>query len=103
MDYGSIIKYVGSRFSSCYSNSNYYSNIGEWLDWYKGYIKSFHTVKVSNGLTTPTREIYALKMAKRVCEDWASSMLNEDELITVYCLLAISLSSQALPLGIRNL
>lgn len=83
MDYGSIIKYVGSRFSSCYSNSNYYSNIGEWLDWYKGYIKSFHTIKVSNGLTTPTREIYALKMAKRVCEDWASSMLNEDVKIVI--------------------
>lgn len=83
MDYGSIIKYVGSRFSSCYSNSNYYSNIGEWLDWYKGYIKSFHTIKVSNGLTTPTREIYSLKMAKRVCEDWASSMLNEDVKIVI--------------------
>lgn len=83
MDYGSIIKYVGSRFSSCYSNSNYYTNIGEWLDWYKGTLKSFHTVKVSNGLTTPTREIYALKVAKRVCEDWSSSMLNEDVKIVI--------------------
>lgn len=83
MDYGSIIKYVGSRFSSCYSNSNYYTNIGEWLDWYKGTLKSFHTVKVSNGLTTPTREIYALKMAKRVCEDWSSSMLNEEVKIVI--------------------
>lgn len=83
MDYGSIIKYVGSRFSSCYSNSSYYSYIGTWLDWYKGNIKSFHTIKVSNGLTTPTREIYSLKMAKRVCEDWASSMLNEDVKIVI--------------------
>lgn len=77
MDYGSIIKFVTNRFSSCYTNSNYYTNIGEWLEWYRGNVKSFHSVKVSNGLTTPTREIYALKMAKRVCEDWASSMLNE--------------------------
>lgn len=83
MDYGSIIKYVGSRFSSCYSNSNYYTNIGEWLDWYKGTLKSFHTVKISNGLTTPTRDIYALKVAKRVCEDWSSSMLNEDVKIVI--------------------
>lgn len=83
MDYGSIIKYIGSRFSSCYTNSNYYTNIGEWLDWYKGTLKSFHTVKVSNGLTTPTREIYALKVAKRVCEDWSSSMLNEDVKIVI--------------------
>lgn len=83
MDYGSIIKFVTNRFSSCYTNSNYYTNIGEWLEWYRGNVKSFHSVKVSNGLTTPTREIYALKMAKRVCEDWASSMLNEDVNIVV--------------------
>lgn len=77
MDYDSIIKFVTNRFSSCYTNSSYYTNIGEWLEWYRGNVKSFHSIKVSNGLTTPTREIYALKMAKRVCEDWASSMLNE--------------------------
>lgn len=83
MDYGSIIKFVTNRFSSCYTNSNYYTNIGEWLEWYHGNVKSFHSIKVSNGLTTPTREIYALKMAKRVCEDWASSMLNENVNIVV--------------------
>lgn len=83
MDYGSIIKFVTNRFSSCYTNSNYYTNIGEWLEWYRGNVKSFHSIKVSNGLTTPTREIYALKMAKRVCEDWTSSMLNEDVNIVV--------------------
>lgn len=83
MDYGSIFKFVTNRFSSCYTNSSYYTNIGEWLEWYRGHVKSFHSIKVSNGLTTPTREIYALKMAKRVCEDWASSMLNEDVNIVV--------------------
>lgn len=83
MDYDSIIKFVTNRFSSCYTNSNYYTNIGEWLEWYRGNVKSFHSIKVSNGLTTPTREIYALKMAKRVCADWASSMLNEDVNIVV--------------------
>lgn len=83
MDYGSIIKFVINRFSSCYTNSNYYTNIGEWLEWYRGNVKSFHSIKVSNGLTTPTRELYALKMAKRVCEDWASSMLNENVNIVV--------------------
>lgn len=83
MDYDSIIKFVTNRFSSCYTNSNYYTNIGEWLEWYRGNVKSFHSIKVSNGLTTPTREIYALKMAKRVCEDWASSMLNENVNIVV--------------------
>lgn len=83
MDYGSVIKFVNNKFSHCYTNSSYYTVIGEWLDWYKGYLKSFHRVKVSNGLTTPNRDIYALKMAKRVCEDWASSMLNEDVKIVI--------------------
>lgn len=83
MDYGSIIKYVNSRFNKAYSNSSYYSKITEWLEWYKGYVKAFHTVKISNGLTTPTRDIYRLNMAKRVCEDWASSLLNEDIKITI--------------------
>lgn len=78
MDYGSLIKFVSMRFSHCYSNTKYYSNISEWLEWYKGYIKSFHTVRVSNGITTPNRDIHSLHMAKRVCEDWASSMMNED-------------------------
>lgn len=83
MDYGSLIKFVNNKFSHCYSNSNYYGNIIEWLDWYKGYIKSFHSVKVSNGIMTLNRDIYSLKMAKRVCEDWASSMLNEDVKIVI--------------------
>lgn len=83
MDYTALFKFIGGRFGSCYSNINYYSQIGEWLDWYKGYIKSFHTVRVSNGLTTPYREIRALRMAKRVCEDWASSVLCEDVNIVV--------------------
>lgn len=83
MDYGSLIKFVSMRFSNCYSNTSYYNAIGVWLEWYKGYVKSFHHVKVSNGLTTPNRDVYALKMAKRVCEDWASSMLNEDVKIII--------------------
>lgn len=83
MDYGSVMKFVNNKFRYCYANSSYYTLIGEWLDWYKGYLKSFHRIKVSNGLTTPSRDIYALKMAKRVCEDWSSSMLNEDVKIVI--------------------
>lgn len=83
MDYGSIIKFISNRFGRCYANISYYSSISDWLDWYKGYVKSFHTSTVSNGITTKKRDIYSLKMAKRVCEDWSSSMLNEDVKIVV--------------------
>ena len=78
MDYGRMIKFLNNRFGRAYNNSNYYNNIDNWLDWYKGYVKSFHLAKISNGINVRTRDIYSLKMAKRVCEDWASSVLNED-------------------------
>ena len=83
MDYGSIIKSIRGRFGSCYNLPSYYTKIGEWLDWYKGFVKTFHTIKYSNGLTTPTREMYHLNMAKRSCEDWCSSVLAEDLNITI--------------------
>lgn len=83
MDYNSLIKYISGRFNRCYSNENYYSKVMEWLEWYRGHVSSFHTVRVSNGITTPNREMYALGMAKRVCEDWASTTLNEGVQIVV--------------------
>lgn len=78
MDYGSIMKCIRDRFGSCYSLPSYYTKIGEWLDWYKGFVKSFHIITYSNGITTPTREMFHLNMAKRSCEDWCSSVLSED-------------------------
>lgn len=83
MDSGSIIKFISGKFRNVYNSYNFYTKIGEWLEWYKGDVDKFHKVRVSNGLTTPVRELYKLKMAKRVCEDWASSILNEDINIVV--------------------
>lgn len=77
MDYGSIIKFVKNEYGHCYDNAAFYSEIANWLDWYKGYVPSVHVVKVSNGLNIQERKIFRLRMAKRVCEDWASSLLNE--------------------------
>ena len=78
MDYGSMVKFIRGRFGSCYSNSSYYNEISTWLEWYKGYVPSVHVAKISNGIEIRERKLYRLKMAKRVCEDWASSLLNED-------------------------
>lgn len=83
MDYGAVIKFLKGRFKSCYTNTGYYSNIVEWLEWYQGYVKAFHSIRVSNGITAPVRDMYCSRMAKRVCEDWASSMLSEDIKISV--------------------
>ncbi len=58
--------------------SDYYNHIEEWRQWWAGYVKSFHAYKE----TTDTgkkieRTLYSLKMAKKICEDWASVLLNE--------------------------
>jgi A118 family predicted phage portal protein len=64
--------------------ADYYNHIEEWRQWWAGYVKSFH--KFSE--TTDTgkkkeRTLYSMKMAKKVCEDWASILLNEKTQITV--------------------
>ncbi len=78
MNYTETVKFLYNRFNKCYNNVKYYDYISNWLEWYKGYIKDIHTLRISNGINTTTREIYKLKMAKRVCEDWCSSILNKD-------------------------
>lgn len=83
MDYDSMLKCIRGRFGHCYNVASYYTKIGEWLDWYKGFVKSYHTITYSNGITTPSREMYHLNMAKRACEDWVSSVLSEDLSIVV--------------------
>lgn len=54
-----------------------FSHIDEWLEWYKGEVKSFHKYKVFNGINMVEHERLPLNMAKKICEDWASLLLNE--------------------------
>lgn len=83
MNYSETMKFLNNKFSHCYSNSEYYTKISEWLDWYKGTLKSIHKVRVSNGINTPSRDLFTLKMAKRVCEDWTSALLNKDLMFVI--------------------
>lgn len=54
-----------------------YSHIAEWEDWYSGYVKGFHHYTVYNGIQVTSQERERLNMAKTICEDWASLILNE--------------------------
>lgn len=54
-----------------------YGHIYNWLDWYKGDVKKFHTYKVYNGVSATKHDRYRLNMAKKICEDWANLLLNE--------------------------
>lgn len=53
------------------------SYIDEWLEWYQNDVKKFHHYKVYNGIQVQSEEMLRLGMAKKICEDWATLLLNE--------------------------
>lgn len=54
-----------------------YNHISDWLAWYQGSVKKFHTYWIYDGIQSKKQERYKLGMAKKVCEDWANLLLNE--------------------------
>ena len=64
-------------------SSEYYSKVDEWRDWWRGFHKPFHEFRELTGDQMQTRKLFTLKMGKKVCEDWASILLNEKTEITV--------------------
>lgn len=56
-------------------------HIEEWKSWYEGYYSSFHKYMVFNGKERTEQKRASLKMAKRICEDWANLILNEKVVI----------------------
>lgn len=54
-----------------------FSHIDEWLEWYQGYVKQFHSYSVYNGMKQITQKRMTMGMAKKVAEDWANLILNE--------------------------
>lgn len=77
MNINSVVDYL-NKTNGYDVPTGYYAHIQEWEDWWKGYHKPFHDFKESgyDGKTIK-RKIYSLKMGKKVCEDWASILLNE--------------------------
>lgn len=77
-----IIDFINREFV-CNISAEYYRYIDIWTDWWRGYHKPFHHFTETNGLKIVKRDIYSLKMAKKVCEDWASILLNEKTRIAI--------------------
>ncbi len=62
----------------------YYSHVRKWRDWWRGYYKPFHSYQELGVDNAPKqRELFQMGMGKRVCEDWASILINEKTTITV--------------------
>lgn len=77
-----LISWINSNFGYNISNK-YYEYIDEWLDWWRGYHTKFHRYFHNNGKTLIERDLYSLKMGKKVCEDWASILLNSKTKIMI--------------------
>lgn len=64
-------------------DTQYYSHIKTWREWWEGYVEEVHSYKEKGADNKPRkRKLYRLGMAKRVCEDWAALLLNEKTEIT---------------------
>ena len=71
-----IINYLGRKFGCCLS-ADHYSRINEWRLWWMGFYEPFHRITFENGESCKTKDMYTMKMAKKVCEDWASILIND--------------------------
>lgn len=60
-----------------------YGLIDVWRSWYKGDVEDFHRYTIFNGQQRIQTRRYTVGMAKKVCEDWASLLLNEKASITL--------------------
>lgn len=83
MNIASVIDYLNKTYGYDLTG-DYYANIMKWKDWWKGFYKPFHyyNERGYNGKLIE-RKLYTLKMAKKVCEDWASILLNEKTEIVI--------------------
>lgn len=60
------------------ANPSYYAKIDEWESWWKGHDRNFHEFcESASGGQLVRRELYRMNMAKKICEDWASLLLND--------------------------
>lgn len=71
-----IINWLNNNFGYHISN-DYYKFIDEWKNWWKGFHQPFHQITFENGEKRKTRDMYTMKMGKKVCEDWASILIND--------------------------
>ena len=71
-----VIEWLNKRFG-CNIQQDYYDMIAIWRSWWEGFYSPFHHIKVYDGKNLRHRDMYTMKMAKKVCEDWASLLIND--------------------------
>lgn len=64
-------------------DSEYYSHINAWYNWYRSKVDEFRKYQIYNGYQFVNKERFTLGMPKQVSEDWASLLYNDNTSITV--------------------
>lgn len=77
------VDYLNKKFKTNIE-TEYYSHIHTWRLWWEGYVKDVHSYReLGADGKARTRKLYRLKMAKRICEDWAALLLNEKTTLAI--------------------
>ena len=71
-----IIEFLNKQLG-CSISPAYYSRIKLWEDFWRGYHKPFHCFTEYSAGGAKPREMFTMKMGKKICEDWAAILLNE--------------------------
>lgn len=83
MNIRAAIDILNKEFNTNIS-ADYYARIDEWRQWWAGHVKAFHQYReLQETGNYKNRELFSLRMAKKICEDWASVLLNEKTEIVV--------------------
>ena len=76
MENGVILAYL-EKLGYRTPAAGFASRLDEYMGWYRGYVSSFHDYAMRVGAARRTLTRYRLGMAKTVCEDFATLLLNE--------------------------
>jgi A118 family predicted phage portal protein len=76
MENGKILEYL-ERMGYRTPSGGCAAHVREYLAWYRGYVSDFHDYAMRVGAARRTLTRYRLGMAKTVCEDFATLLLNE--------------------------
>lgn len=82
MNIGMVIQHLNKTLDYELSGE-YYEYIEIWRDWWQGYHQPFHQFNERGNDRLIKRDMYTLKMAKKVCEDWAAILLNEKTQVVI--------------------
>lgn len=82
MNIAAFAEYLNKN-KKLYLDAQYYTNVSLWKSWWKG-AAPFHDVQetLTDGTIQPRRR-RSLNMARFVCEDWASLLINDKTLLKV--------------------